>query len=41
MTRIIRQWVDLTDWSSIAYMLENGWEMAEESDNLALMIKEI
>lgn len=41
MFRVIKQWVDLNDWSSITKMMDSGWEMAEETSDSVLLIKEV
>lgn len=41
MFRVIKQWVDLNDWSSITKMMDSGWEMVEETSDSVLLIKEV
>lgn len=41
MLRVIRQWVDLNDWTTITKMMDSGWEMAEETADSVLLIKEV
>jgi len=41
MIRIIKQWVNLDDWSNVVKMTEDGWEIADETDSEVMMIKEV
>lgn len=41
MIRVIKQWVDLNDWASITQLIDLGWEMAEETSDSVLLIKEV
>jgi hypothetical protein len=41
MIRVIKQWVDLDNWSEVVKMIEDGWEIANEIDSEVLLIKEI
>lgn len=41
MFRVIKQWVDLNDWYTIVSMMDSGWEMADETADSVLLIKEV
>ena len=41
MFRVIKQWVDLNDWANVLYLETQGWEIADETNDSVLMIKEI
>lgn len=41
MFRVIKQWIDLNDWKSMEVLQAEGWEIADETEDSILMIKEI
>lgn len=41
MFRVIKQWVDLNDWVNVLLLQTEGWEIADETNDSVLMIKEI
>ncbi len=41
MFRVIKQWVDINDWVNVLLLQTEGWEIADETKDSVLMIKEI
>lgn len=41
MFRVIKQWIELNDWESVQILQAQGWEIADETEDSILMIKEI